>query len=74
MQYNGALWNLARIFPSAFVSGKGKVSANNVFMQQLDLIDALAQHKIPEKEQIRKSQLYDVLHTFNNLVNINSKK
>lgn len=74
LQFNGALWNLARLYKEAFTPGTGKASAKNVFMQQMDLIDSLAKHNIPEKELIRKAPLYDVLHTFNNLVTINNKK
>lgn len=72
LQFNGALYSIAQTFKDAFKKGSGKASAKNIFLQQLDIVDNLAYHKIPEKEQIRKTQLYDVLHTLNNLITINT--
>jgi len=73
MQFNGHMWSISQTFPETFTSGSAKKSSKNVFMQQLDLIDNLAQHRIPDKEAIRKTPLYDVLHTLNNLI-INAPK
>jgi len=75
LQFNGAVANIAAIFPNAFNKGNDNNevvnNSNDVFMRQLEIIDNLAQHRIPEKEQIRQSQLYDVLQTLDNVVKQN---
>jgi hypothetical protein len=74
LQFNGALYHMSQVFEYAFKKGSGKLNAKNIFLQQLDLVDNLADHKIPDKEAIRKTQLYDVLHTLDNLIKTKKRK
>jgi DNA-directed RNA polymerase subunit L len=78
LQFNGHISTLEKTFPFAFTghssSSSSQNTPQNIFFRQLDLIDNLAQHKISEKENVRKSQLYDVLHTLDNIVRNKPKK
>jgi hypothetical protein len=76
LQFNGAIRNLANIFPNAFGSSSSNAkppTSRDIFLQQFEIIDNLAQHRIPDKEIIRKSQLYDVLQTLDNVVRQNNE-
>jgi hypothetical protein len=73
LQFNGAIRNISEIFNNAYGSGNGSMNSSprDIFMQQFEIIDNLAQHRIPDKEAIRKTQLYDVLQTLDNVVKQN---
>lgn len=64
--YSGCLLFLKKKFPHVF-SGGGS-SSGNVFENQMQLIDSLADGDATRKPQLRALPLYDVLYTLENLI------
>lgn len=65
--FSGSIENLKRLFPAVF-TGAGSAGNSDPFFSYMELTDALAKYDITKKTEIRKSLLFDVLSTLNNMI------
>ena len=69
----GSLRLLADQFPKVFAGGGGG-SAENVFESQLRLLDSLADGDVTRRDQVRRSNLWDVMHNLQMRIEKNEEK